>query len=92
MSGYITSRVLYALGIICFALAAADFFRERHGAFAIEQTPLFYCLFGFAVYVAVIFIAKGLRRLTLRPEDFYGVEATDQEDERMAGTEEARNA
>ncbi|MGB5950833.1 MAG: hypothetical protein WBG82_16075 [Parvibaculum sp.] len=92
MSGYITSRVLSALAIICFALAAADFFRERHGAFAIEQTPLFYCLFGFAVYIAVIFIARGLRRLTLRPEDYYGAEATDQEDERVAGTEEARNA
>jgi hypothetical protein len=87
MNEYVTNKVLAGLGVICLALAAADLFRDRHGVFGIESTPLFYCAFGFFIYVLVIFAAKALRRLILRPEDYYGREATDAEDERSAGAE-----
>jgi hypothetical protein len=87
MNTYITKPVLFVLGAICLGLAAADFFRERHGHFDIESMPLIWCVFGFAVYVVVIFMAKALRRVILRPEDYYGDEATDREDESAAGTE-----
>lgn len=92
MSEYITNKVLAALGAAGLGLAAADFFVDRHGSFPIEHMLLFYCLFGFVVYAGLIFLAKGLRRLILRPEDYYGAEATDREDERAAGTEEADRA
>lgn len=87
MNGYITNWVLYVLGAICIALAAADLFHERHGDFTIESIPLFWCAFGFVTYIVVIFIAKALRLFILRPEDYYGREATDAEDESAAGTE-----
>lgn len=92
MSEYITNKVLTALGAACFGLAIADFYIDRHDTFPIERMLLFYCLFGFVVYAGLIFLAKALRRLILRPEDYYGAEATDQEDERAAGTEEANRA
>lgn len=93
MNKYITNNVLYVLGAICVALAAADFFRDRHGHFDIESQPLIFCAFGFIAYIALIFAAKALRRIIIRPEDYYGREATDAEDESAAGTEtrEARD-
>jgi len=87
MKTYITNKVLFCLGAICACLAAADFFRESHSPFAVEHAPLFFAAFGFFVYVLLIFLSKGLRRLILRPEDYYGSHATDQEDERLAGAE-----
>ncbi len=87
MNSYITNRVLYVLGAICIALAVADLLHERHGDFAIENIPLFWCASGFVTYIVVIFMAKALRLFVVRPEDYYGREATDAEDESAAGTE-----
>lgn len=75
------NRLLYVLAAICGALALADFLSGRHGYYAIENIPVFYGLFGFVIYVTVIFTAKALRRLILRPEDYYGRHAIDAEDE-----------
>ncbi|MGB3808706.1 MAG: hypothetical protein WA943_01345 [Parvibaculum sp.] len=87
MKPIISDKIIYALAAICIALAAADFFRDRHGYFDIESQPLVYCAFGLLAYAAVIFVSRALRRLTIRPEDYYGREATDAEDERPVSTE-----
>lgn len=79
MNTYITNKVLYTLGAICLALVVVDFVRDRHGIFDVESLPLFFCLFGFVVYGALIVMAKGLRRLIERPENYYGKEAIDAE-------------
>ncbi len=55
--------------------------------FEVEDSPLVYGIFGFVVYGAVIFIAKGLRLIVRRPEDYYEPLATDTEDERAAGSD-----
>ncbi len=81
MKTYIANTVLVVLGAICLALAAGDVLRSRHGTFAVEHQPIFYCVFGFVVYAALIFAAKALRRLILRPEDYYGSAAADAEPE-----------
>jgi hypothetical protein len=81
MKTYITNTVLVVLGAICLALAAGDILRVHRGTFAIEHQPIFYCVFGFVIYAAFIFAAKALRRLILRPEDYYGSAATDAEPE-----------
>ncbi|HEX7775249.1 MAG TPA: hypothetical protein VF449_01845 [Parvibaculum sp.] len=81
MKTYITNWVLIGLGVICATLAAADILRGHHGTFDVEHLPLFYCVFGFVVYAALIFLAKALRRLILRPEDYYGRTSTDAEKE-----------
>ncbi|HEY4342842.1 MAG TPA: hypothetical protein VGN05_00735 [Parvibaculum sp.] len=74
------NRIIYILGALCLALAAADLFRERHGDFAVESAPLIWCAFGFISYVAIVFAAKALRRLVLRPEDYYGRDSIDAEE------------
>ena len=85
MNTYITNKVLYALGGICAALLIVDFLRDRHGVFDVEHWPLFFCLFGFIVYWSLIIAAKQLRKLIERPEDYYGDEAIDAEEESGMG-------
>nr|RAV98192.1 hypothetical protein DBT41_14740 [Aerococcus urinae] len=79
MKTYITNKVLIALGTICFVLAGLDIAIGHHGSFGIDALPFFYCLFGFVIYVALIFAATALRRLIPRPEDYYGRNAIDAE-------------
>lgn len=74
------NKILYALGALCLTLAAADFVLGRHEDFAIANLPLIWCVFGAAAYAVIVFAAKALRRLVLRPEDYYGREAIDSEE------------
>ncbi|MES1990466.1 MAG: hypothetical protein V4441_05885 [Pseudomonadota bacterium] len=71
--------VLIALGLICLVLAVPDFFLARHASLSLANIPLFYCLLGFVAYAALIFMAKGLRRLISRPENYYGRKSIDDE-------------
>ena len=45
---------------------------ELHHGFAFESWPGFYALFGFIACVALVLSAKELRKLLMRPEDYYG--------------------
>ena len=65
-------RVFYALVAVCIALAVADFMFHKHTHFDFENWPLFYALVGFVSYVSLVFTAKGLRKILMRPEDYYG--------------------
>jgi hypothetical protein len=42
-----------------------------HIAFYFETWPGFYALFGFAACVSLVLAAKQLRKLVMRPEDYY---------------------
>lgn len=44
---------------------------HRHIAFFAEGLPGFYAAWGFIAIAALIFLAKQLRRLVMRPEDYY---------------------
>ena len=81
------TRIFYVLIAVCVALGLADFLYHKHSYFDVENYPAIYGIFGFAVYGAVIFIAKGLRLIVRRPEDYYEPYATDTEDERAAGSD-----
>lgn len=61
-------RVFYA---ICVVLVAIDVFVPKHGPYAIEHWFGFYGWFGFIACVALVLIAKQLRRVLMRPEDYY---------------------
>ena len=50
---------------------AAEAGAEHHG-FAFESWPGFYALFGFVACVALVLAAKELRKVLMRPEDYYG--------------------
>jgi len=81
------TRLFYLLLAVCIALGLADFLYHKHGYFAVEEFPAIYGLFGFVAYAAVIFLAKGLRLIIRRPEDYYEPFAIDTEDERAAGSD-----
>lgn len=57
--------------VICVLLFAIDFLISRHALFEIEHTFGFYAIFGFVACVALVLIAKVLRLLIMRPEDYY---------------------
>lgn len=52
-------------------LLIAESFVEMHGAFAVEHFYGFYAVYGFISYVLLIFVAKGLRKIIMRKEDYY---------------------
>jgi hypothetical protein len=65
------TKLVWTLAAVCGGLLVADTFHDKHGHFAIEQVFGFYALFGFVAYVALILLAKQLRRVLMRPEDYY---------------------
>jgi len=63
----------FLIGFYC-ALAVlliADFFIHKHGEFPWEGMPGFFAVYGFVSCVALIFIAKVLRVVIKRKEDYY---------------------
>ena len=64
-------KVIYALFLICAGLFVADWVYHKHPYFAAENVPGFYAIFGFVVCIVLIFIAKWMRTILMRPEDYY---------------------
>ena len=56
---------------VCAVLFLIDFLVPKHGAFSIEHYFGFYGIFGFVACVALVLIAKELRKVLMRPEDYY---------------------
>jgi purine-cytosine permease-like protein len=52
-------------------LLIVDFFVPKHGHFPWESAPGFYAVYGFIACVSLIFVAKLLRLLVKRGEDYY---------------------
>ena len=73
------TKIIYALAVVCVLLALADFVYNKHSHFGIEHFPNFYGFYGFSMFTALILIAKVLRTIIKRPEDFYGDKAIDTE-------------
>lgn len=61
-------RIFY---LCCAALLLADFFIHRHTITDIEKLPTFYGLYGFIACVILVVIAKWLRIILIRSEDYY---------------------
>ena len=64
-------RLVHVFYAVCGVLVAIDVFVPKHGDFALEHVFGFYGWFGFAACVALVLIAKQLRRVLMRPEDYY---------------------
>lgn len=60
-----------ALYAVCLVLLVADLLVHRHTYNSLEQVPLFYALYGFAALIFAVLVAKGLRALVKRDEDYY---------------------
>ena len=52
-------------------LLIIDFFPHKHVHFNWENAPFFYAVYGFIACVSLIFVAKLLRLLVKRREDYY---------------------
>jgi membrane protein YdbS with pleckstrin-like domain len=64
-------RLLRFLYLACVLLLAADLFLHRQVEHSWESLWGFYALFGFVACVSLVLIAKQLRKLLKRPEDYY---------------------
>lgn len=63
-----TLRILYA---ICAVLLLADFLIHRHVTHAWEALFGFYAVYGFVACVILVLVAKEMRKLLMRKEDYY---------------------
>jgi membrane protein YdbS with pleckstrin-like domain len=68
------ARLLKVFYVICFLLFAADFVLHRHTTHDWEQLPGFYAIFGFVAFVMLVLVAKLMRKLLMRKEDYYDVD------------------
>jgi hypothetical protein len=65
------SRVRKYFYISLLILLVIEFFTPKHGHFSWEEAYGFYAVYGFIGCVSLIFIARGLRWLVKRKEDYY---------------------
>ncbi len=63
--------VIRGLAVLCALLALADFAIHRHAYFELEATPLFFAIMGASSMLLVAALSMLLRRLVIRPEDYY---------------------
>ncbi|MGB5209907.1 MAG: hypothetical protein WBN31_00835 [Gammaproteobacteria bacterium] len=52
-------------------LGLLEFLYHRHSSFFVEGMPGFYAAWGFIGISLLIVLAKALRKLLMRPEDYY---------------------
>ena len=64
-------RSLYA---ICALLFILDFFLHRHVIHEWDGITGFFVIFGFIAYVTIVLVAKQLRKIVKRKEDYYDVD------------------
>lgn len=65
------SRMLKVFYVICGLLVAADFIVHRHTYHSWEQIPAFYAIYGFVGCVVLVLIAKEMRKVLMRSEEYY---------------------
>jgi len=71
-------RLLRVFYVICILLALTDFLVHRHIGFDWEKIPAFYAIYGFVACVLLVLIAKQMRKILMRREDYYGDRSGDE--------------
>jgi hypothetical protein len=61
-------RVFY---VVCGLLVVADFIVHRHVYHDWESIPAFYAIYGFVGCSVLVFVAKAMRKVIMRGEDYY---------------------
>ncbi len=64
-------RVLYILYAICAGLFVGDFFINRRIEHPWESLFGFYAIFGFVACVILVLLAKEMRKVVMRKENYY---------------------
>ncbi|QDP00210.1 hypothetical protein [Thalassotalea sp. PS06] len=65
------SKILKVFYTICVLLVIADFIVHRHIYHDWENVPAFYAIYGFVGCVILVLIAKVMRKVLMRGEDYY---------------------
>jgi hypothetical protein len=65
------NRLFWVLAAVCGALAIADLLIHRHGHFAFEEVPTFFCAVGFLAFFLIVLAGRALRHILQRDEDYY---------------------
>ncbi|MGD8933574.1 MAG: hypothetical protein PVF35_02245 [Gammaproteobacteria bacterium] len=68
------SRLLRVFYAICILLFLLDFILHRHVKHSWEGITGFYAVFGFAACVTLVLVAKQMRKILMRKEDYYDVD------------------
>lgn len=63
--------ILYVFYALCAILVILDFVVHRHIYVYFEELPTFYALYGFVACVALVVLAKLMRLVLMRDEDYY---------------------
>ena len=64
-------RVLRTLYAVCAVLFVTDFIYHRHDYASWEGWYGFYSIYGFVACVLLVLIAKEMRKVIMRREDYY---------------------
>jgi len=64
-------RIRIALYVLCALLLIVELFVSRTVHNRIESIPLMYAVYGFGSLVFAVVVARGLRALVRRDEDYY---------------------
>ncbi|MDA0998474.1 MAG: hypothetical protein O2944_09740 [Proteobacteria bacterium] len=64
-------KLVYGLAVICGLSIVAEFFVHRHIDHPWEVLFGFYGVYGFGACVILVLLAKELRKLIMRKEDYY---------------------
>ncbi|TDC54029.1 hypothetical protein E1281_16840 [Actinomadura sp. KC345] len=64
-------RVVHGLYLLCALVFLADLLYAKHPHFDVENLFGFYAVFGFVGSVTLVLVAKQLRRVLMRGEDYY---------------------
>lgn len=65
------ATLLKWFGGVCVVLFVADFFLQRETHAPGEHLPGFYPVYGFVGCVLLVLVAKELRKIVMRSEDYY---------------------
>lgn len=68
------NRLLRGFYVVCGILFLLDFVLHRHVYHAWENLPGFYAVFGFVACVVLVLVAKEMRKVVMRDEDYYDVD------------------
>ena len=67
----IRQKIRYGIYVVCALLVIIDLVVDRYIYLPVEEMPAFYAIYGFVALVAVVLLAKTLRRFVGRNEDYY---------------------
>lgn len=85
------SVLIKGLMVLCLLLFVLDFIIHRHAYFSYERWYGFYAFAGFVSFSLIVLAAKQLRRLIIRPEDYYAQHAVDAESYPETGLEQLQH-